>query len=177
MAVAVLGLAGLIGAGALAVASGEGPTGSTATRTVSVEGVGVVSIGTNDTAAEATAVYREGMAKALVDGQAKAAFLAEKAGLALGAVTSVVEEGGSIECTSADGSEYQGYEGEQPDFGYGRSPVAGAVPEARTLNAGSAAPTVSHRPKVRHKRKRAAKTASAARCNLTADVAEIYAIG
>ncbi len=163
--------------GLLGVASGEGPAGSTATRTVSVEGIGVVPIGTSDTAAQATVVYREAMAKALADGQAKAAFLAEKAGVALGAVTSMVEDGGSIECTSLDGREYEGYEGEQPDFGYGRSPVAAAAPVANSLAKGTQAPTVSHRPKVRPHRHASARKASAAKCNLTASVAAIYALG
>ncbi len=172
---ATLAVLAALAVGLLGVASGEGPAGSTATRTVSVEGVGVVPIGTADTAAQATAVYREAMAKALADGQAKAAFLSERAGVALGAVTSLVEDGGSIECTSADGREYEGYEGEQPDFGYGRTPSLAAAPLAAGT-VGKSAPSVSHRPKIRPKHPTAHR-ASAARCNLTASVAAIYAIG
>jgi len=160
-----------VAAGMLGVASGEGPAGSTAVRSVSVEGVGTASIGSDDTAAQATAVYREGMAKALADAQAKAAFLAEKAGGSVGAAVSVVEDGGYIEC-SAPGAEYFDYEGEQPDFGYGRNPsVAAAAPESA---ASKSAPTVSHRPKV--KRRHKARKASAARCSLTADVSVVYGL-
>lgn len=159
-------------AGLLGVAAGEGPAGSTAARTVSVQGIGTVPIGTADTAAEATAVYREAMARALADGQAKAAFLAEKAGVGLGAVVSILEDGGSIECSGQDGQEYAGYEGEWPDFGYGRTPAVASAPAA---SPSASTPTVSHRPKVAHKRTNA-KKASAARCNLTAEVSAIYAL-
>lgn len=160
----------VVGAGMLGVASGEGPVGSTATRRVSVQGTGTVPIGDGDTAAQATAVYREGMAKALADAQAKAAFLAEKAGGSVGAAVSIVEDGGYIEC-SAPGSEYVSYEGEQPDFGYGRTPSEAATPESAAVKS---APTVSHRPKVgrRHKAKKAAAT----HCSLTADVSVLYGL-
>jgi uncharacterized protein YggE len=160
----------------LGVASGEGPAGSTAARTLSVQGVGTVPIGVADTASQATGVYREGMAKALADGQSKAAFLAEKAGTPLGVLVSLVEDGGGIECTGASPSErYAEYEGEQPDFGYGRTPASVAAPQAAPAK-GVAAPTVSHRPKTNHKRRKAHK-ATAARCNLTANVSAVYAIG
>jgi hypothetical protein len=170
----------------LGVASGEGPAGSTAARTISVGGVGTVAIGIKDTASEATAVYREGMAKALLDAQTKASFLAEKSGGAVGAAISVIENGGSIECTGAyeeEGSAaYARYEGEQPDFGWGHEP--GVVPGS----SGAAAPTsavapekaVSHRPKAKkRKRRHTAKKAatSTAKCNLTAEVAAVYAAG
>ncbi len=161
-----------VAASMLGVASGEGPVGSSAARSVGVEGVGTVPIGNGDTAAEATAVYREGMAKALADAQAKAAFLAEKAGGSVGAAVSIVEDGGYIEC-SAPGSEYFDYEGEQPDFGYGRSLTAVAAPQS-AASKGAAAPTVSHRPKV--KRRHRARKATAARCSLTANVAVVYGL-
>ena len=164
-----------VAASMLGVASGEGPVGSTASRSVSVQGVGVVPIGAEDTAAQATAVYREGIAKALADGQAKAAFIAEKAGGALGAAVSIVEDGGYIECSSP-GSGYASYEGEQPDFGYGRTPVTAAAPEGLATSKGtSSAPSVSHRPKV--KRRHRAKKATAAHCNLTANVSVVYGLG
>ena len=165
-------LAALVAAGTLGVASGEGPVGSTAARSVSVEGVGTVPIGNGDTAAQATASYREGMAKALADAQAKAAFLAEKAGGSTGAAVSIVEDGGYIEC-SAPGSEYFDYEGEQPDFGYGRSPTIAAAPE-NALSKSAPAPTVSHRPKV--KRRHKARKATAVHCSLTANVSVVYGL-
>ncbi len=64
------------------------------------------------------------MAAAITDGQAKAQFLASSAGVTLGAVQSIVENGGYIGCT---GNEIE-YLGEQPDFGspgVGVSGVAG----------------------------------------------------
>ncbi|MCW3032423.1 MAG: hypothetical protein QOK19_254 [Solirubrobacteraceae bacterium] len=175
LALLLTGAAAAIALGMLGVASGEGPAGSTAARSLSVEGVGTVPIGIADTAAQATGVYREGMAKALTDAQAKAAFLAEKSGAPLGAVGSLVEDGGYIECTGVEGPNYSGYEGEQPDFGYGRAPIAAAAPLGASVK-GTSAPTVSHRPKVKRKRHTAHKAASA-RCNLTANVSAVYALG
>jgi hypothetical protein len=176
LAVVLTGVVAAIVAGMLGVASGEGPAGSTAARTLSVEGVGTVPIGVADTAAQATGVYREGMAKALTDGQAKAAFLAEKSGAPLGAVLSIVEDGGGIECTgSSQGEGYPEYEGEQPDFGYGRAPSSASTPES-TATKGLSAPAVSHRPKVKRKHHKAHK-AMATRCNLTANVSAVYALG
>ena len=174
LAALALAAAGGAAAGLLGVASGEGPAGSAAVRVVSVEGVGTVPIGPADNVAQADAVYREGMARALADGQAKAAFLAEHAGVALGAVVSVTEDGGNIECSGSEGREYAGYEGEWPDFGYGRTPnIAAAAPLSASAR-GTSAPSVSHRPKVkRHK----ARKASAAKCNLTANLSETYALG
>ncbi len=163
--------------GALGVASGEGPAGSTSTRYVSVQGVGVTPIGVSDNAEQADAAYREGMAKALADGQAKAAFLAEKAGVALGVAVTITEDGGGIECSGGEGeTNYPQYEGEQPDFGYGRSAPVGAVaPESA---ASTSAPSVSHRPKARRKKRVTAHPAAVAvHCNLTADVSEVYAVG
>ena len=62
LALLLTGAAAAIALGMLGVASGEGPAGSTAARSLSVEGVGTLPIGVADTAAQATAVYREGMA-------------------------------------------------------------------------------------------------------------------
>jgi hypothetical protein len=176
--------AAAIAAGALGVASGEGPAGSTAARTVSVGGVGVVPIAVKASAAEATSVYREGMAKALVDAQSKAAFLAEKSGVALGAVVNMVEDGGSIECIGAyeeEGSAaYARYEGEQPDFGWGHDPGVVVGPSGSAVaptGAVSPARGVPHRPKAKKRKKAHKASTSTARCNLTANVAAIYAIG
>jgi hypothetical protein len=179
-----LATAAAIVAGALGVATGEGPAGSTAARTVSVGGVGVVPIAVKASAAEATSVYREGMAKALVDAQAKAAFLAEKSGVALGAVVSMVEDGGSIECTGAyeeEGSAaYARYEGEQPDFGWGHDPGVLVGPSGSAVApTSSVAPArgVSHRPKAKKRKKAHKASTSTVRCNLTANVSAIYALG
>ena len=158
----------------LGVASGEGPTGTATPRTISVQGTGTLPIGARDDAATATATYREGAAKALVDAQAKASFLASKAGVTITAVQSIGEDGGYIECSSAT-SEYAEYEGAQPDFGYAPAP---SVPAAAGVSAPTAkgAPHVSHRPKARRK-KPAAHKAAATSCNLTAQVSVLYALG
>ncbi len=172
LAIAV-GVVTLVAASMLGVASAEAPPTSATGRTVAVEGVATVPIGTRDSAAAATGVYREGMAKALADGQEKAALLASKAGAALDAPQSVVEDGGYIECASAS-SSYAEYEGEQPDFGSGPRVALPAAPESAA--AAPSAPThVNHRPKV-HKHAKA-KTAAATACTLTADVGVVYAIG
>lgn len=177
-ALATLVVVAAVVCGALGVASGEGPAGSTATRYVSVQGVGVAPIGVADNAEQADAVYREGMAKALADGQSKAAFLAEKAGVGLGVAVTITEDGGGIECSGTEGeNSYPQYEGEQPDFGYGRAtPVAAVAPESA---ASTGAPTVSHRPKARRKKHVTAHPAvvSDVHCNLTANVSEVYAVG
>jgi hypothetical protein len=179
-------IAGLILAGLLGVASGEGPAGSTAARTISVEGTATVPIGIRDSASEATTVYRDGMANALIDAQAKASFLAEKSGGSVGAAVNIVEDGGSIECTGAyeeEGSAaYARYEGEQPDFGWGHDPgvvLGSSGAAAPTSAAVSPEKAVSHRPKAKkRKRRHTAKKAAAstAKCNLTANVAAIYAL-
>jgi uncharacterized protein YggE len=156
----------------LGVASAEAPTG-TSVRTVSVQGVAIVPIAQGANAAAATAVYRQGMAGAVADGQSKAEFLASKAGATLGSVQSIVEGGGYIGCT--DESGYVEYQGEQPDFG---SP-AGTISPGR-LAAGTAPPTSVppvRRPS-RHRRHKAppAKKAAAGACTLTAQVAVVYSI-
>ena len=168
----------------LGVASAEGPAGSSASRSVDVEGVGVVPIPSNATAAQATAVYREGQAKALADGQTKAQFIAEKEGVALGVPVTTVEDGGSIECSGwveGEGySRYVPYEGEQPDFGVARlaSSGSGAAPPAVMGAASQGAPSVAHRPKGKHRRHTAKKAAtSTPGCNLTAELTLAYALG
>jgi hypothetical protein len=181
LAALLTGVVALVAVSMLGVASAEAPTGSTSARTLSVEGVGTLPVGSRDSAAAATAAYREGMAKALVDGQSKAAFLAEKSGAALGAVVSIVEGGGYIECTGTS-TEYAEYEGEQPDFGQGSQPlsVSTAAPEAAATSPAKeeSASRVSHKPKRKHKKHPVAKKSSvAASCTLTADVSLVYAIG
>jgi hypothetical protein len=164
-------------AGMLGVASGEGPTGTATPRTISVQGVGTVPIGARDDAATATATYREGAAKALADAQAKASFLAGRAGVTITAVQSLAEDGGYIECSSPT-SEYASYEGQQPDFGFASAPSVIAGAGAAAPSAGlKASPQVSHRPRVKHKKHPAAKKAAATSCNLTAQVSVVYALG
>lgn len=164
-------MVGLFVANMLGVATAEAPT-VTPTRTLSVQGVATVPIGQRDSAAEATAVYRQGMAAAVTDGQSKAEFLAGKVGSAPGAIQSVIEGGGYIECNGGEESEYVHYEGEQPDFGTGpRSSgevLSGSVPAIAHVKRGK----VKH---AKHKRPTAKKAASVG-CVLTAQVSLIYAI-
>jgi hypothetical protein len=170
--------AGLVSANMLGVASAEAPTTTTPVRTVSVDGVAIVPVAQGANRALATTAYREGMAAAVTDGQSKAEFLASKAGATLGAVQSVVEGGGSIDCTTGGESGYVEYEGEQPDFG---SPSVSVSPDVTQRVEGSAvAPTV-HKPAVKHtkkkkKKKPAAKAATATTCTLSTDVTLVYAI-
>jgi hypothetical protein len=169
--------AGLVVANMLGVASAEAPTTATPVRTVSVDGVANVPVAQGANRAVATAAYREGMAGAVSDGLGKAEFLAGKAGATLGSVQSIVEGGGSIQCTTGGESGYVEYEGEQPDFG---SPSVSVEPALAPRVAGSAVkPTVhkpgSKRPK-KKKKKPAAKAASAAVCTLSTDVTLVYAL-
>ncbi len=184
LVIATLALAVVAAVSVLATASGEGPPGSNQTRAVSVEGTASVPIGPHDSAGVATGVYREAMAKALGDGQAKAAFLAEKSSVALGLAVSITEQGGYIECSGTT-SEYAEYEGEQPDFGYAAQPTSTGVAAplaaatAPSKETSSAQAHVRHAPKHKPKKHvaKAAATNSAASCNLTANVALVYAIG
>jgi hypothetical protein len=177
-------VAALVAAGALGVAAGEGPAGSGASRNLDVEGVGVVPIGAKATAAQATAAYREGQAKALADAQSKAQFIAEKEGVALGVPVLTVEDGGQIECSGwveGEGySRYVPYEGEEPDFGFARVTSSGSGPfSAGVVGAVSkGAGSVSHRPKGKRKRHHAnTAAASTPSCNLTAELTLDYALG
>jgi uncharacterized protein YggE len=151
---------------------------TTLPRTISVTGVATKPIGQFDNASEATAVYREGMAEAVVDGQSKAGFLAEKVGATLGAVQSVVEGGGSIGCTGSGGEEessYAEYQGERPDFGDATSaaPAAAVAPEAAHR---VAKPTAKPKARKRKRKHAKAKKATAASCKLSAQVSLVYAI-
>jgi len=164
----------LIAAGMLGVASAEAPTTASPPPTVSVQGVATVAIGQSASAAAATTVYRQGMAAAITDGQAKAQFLASSAGVTLGAVQSIVENGGYIGCT---GNEIE-YLGEQPDFGSPGVGVSGVAvsPRAVTKAApGAGKPTVNHAKK-KKRRTSVAKRASVAGCTLSAQVSLTYAI-
>jgi hypothetical protein len=174
--IAVVGVVaiGLLAAGALGVAGAETtptPTVSAPVRTVSVQGVAEASVEPTATTAAATAVYRQAMAAAVVDGQSKAQFLAEKTGATLGSVQSVSEGGGYIDCPGEE--EYQGG---QPDFGSGSSPVfaaAGApVAESRTT---PSVHKVHHTKRRPHKRRPAtAKKSAVEPCALSTQVALVY---
>ncbi len=167
-------VAGLVVANMLGVAAAEAPT-ATPTRTVSVEGVATVPIAQGASLATATAIYRDGMAAAVTDGQGKAEFLASKAGATLGAVQSIAEGGGSIECTGGEESGYVAYQGEQPDFGSAQSvsPLrAAAAPATPALHK----PTAKKRRKKKNVTSPTAKKAAATACNLTTQVSLLYAI-
>jgi hypothetical protein len=177
--------ASLILVGVLGVAGAETTTSTSTTpttatttgpplRTVSVQGVAIEPIEQSASAATATGVYRQAMAAAVSDGQAKAQFLASQAGATLGQVQSVAEGGGYIQCA---GSE-EGYLGEEPDFG---SAGNYAVPDVAPRAAAKAAPGVSKpvvKPprKPKRKKKGTAKKASATTCTLSTQVSLVYAL-
>jgi uncharacterized protein YggE len=162
--------AGLVAANMLGVAAAEAPT-TTPVRTVSVEGVATVPIAQGASLATATAVYRQGMAAAVADGQSKAEFLAGKVGATLGSVQSIAEGGGSIGCTGGEESGYVEYQGEQPDFG---SPAESVTP----LRAAAAPPAAVGKPTAKHRKKKhhAATKASATACTLSTQVSLVFAI-
>jgi hypothetical protein len=176
VAIAGLAAAGLAAGGVIVMAAEaettttSTPTASTPLRTVSVQGVASEPLDSAASAETATTVYRQAMAAAILDGQAKAQFLAEKATVTLGQVQSIGEGGGSISCP--EGVEYVGG---QPDFGSGASvaPVfAGAVraPVAK----GHATPTVGKAPVKHHKRRHSARKSAAESCTLSTQVALVY---
>jgi hypothetical protein len=177
-------VAGLFVANMLGVAAAEAPTATTTTpattppRAVSVEGVANVPIAQDANLEAADAAYRQAMADAIGDGLGKAESLAGKAGVTLGSVQSIVEDGGSIECmrkaeeAEGQGPFYASYEGERPDFG------SAAVSTDRGI---VAAPLAAAAPAVRSNRKKAkskpmAKKASTVTCTLSAAVLLSYAI-
>src|ERR1700677_220181 len=167
----------LIAAGMLGVASAEAPTTASPPPTVSVQGVAIEPIEQSASSATATTVYRQGMAAAVTDGQAKAQFLASSAGVTLGAVQSIVENGGYIGCA---GDEIE-YLGEQPAFGSpGVVEYGGEVTAAPRVTGAVAPvaskPAVKHAKKNKHKKAPVAKRASVAGCTLTAQVSLTYAI-
>jgi hypothetical protein len=160
----VAAAAALIVVGVLGVAVAEGPS-SSPPRTVSVQGVATETIDRSASASAATAVYRRGMSDAISDGVSKAQFLASKAGANLGAVQSIVEDGGYITCVGE--TEYIG---EQPDFGSpgGSLPTAyarGSVPLARKAPSRRA-----------HHKTPAAKKANVSTCTLATQVSLAYVL-
>jgi hypothetical protein len=165
----------LIAAGLLGVASAEAPTTTAPPPTVTVQGVATEPIEQTASATTATAVYRQGMADAISDGQAKAQFLASKAGVTLGPVQSIVEGGGYIGCTSSEESSNDEYQGAQPDFG---SPgVAGSTVAPRAIaeaSPGVQKPAATHRKKKR--KKPSAKQASVTTCTLSTQVSLVYTL-
>jgi len=159
---------GLVVANMLGVAAAEAPT-ATPARTVSVQGVASVPIPQGADVAVADSTYREGMAAAITDGNGKAEVLASKAGATLGSVQSIVEDGGEIGCSGEAESGYVGYDGEQPDFGWGATGSAG-----RVVAAPERAPLARHL--VKKSKRPSAKKASAVSCKLSAQVLLVYAI-
>ena len=165
----------LIAAGMLGVASAEAPTTASPPPTVSVQGVAIEPIEQTASSATATTVYRQGMAAAITDGQVKAQFLASSAGVTLGAVQSIVENGGYIGCT---GNEIE-YLGEQPDFGspgVGVSSGVASVPRVADAVAPVASKRATKHAKKKKRKAPVAKRASVAGCTLTAQVSLAYAI-
>ena len=173
IAFAAAGLAatGLVAGGVIVMTAGAEttptPPASAPLRTVSVQGVANEPIDSAASAEAATAVYRQAMAAAIGDGQAKAQFLAEKAGATLGQVHSIGEGGGYIQCP--EGEEYQGA---QPDFGSGVSEVFGAVSAPQPARA-APTPTV-HRAPAKHHKRHSAKKSAAEPCTLSTQVALVY---
>jgi hypothetical protein len=174
--VAGMAAAGLMAGGVLVLAAEAETTGSSTPstsaplRTVSVEGVASAPVGSSASSEAAIAAYRQAMAAAIADGQAKAQFLAEKASATLGQVQSIGEGGGYIGCPT--GVEY---EGSQPDFGSNRGPVfadaaapAAASPTDRRVKRPAAKP--------KHKRN-AAKKSAVQSCTLSTQVALVYQMG
>jgi uncharacterized protein YggE len=177
LAAIVAVVATLFAANMLGVAVAEAPT-VTSLRTIAVQGVATLPIDQSEKAAEATAVYREASAAAIADGQSKAAFLASKVGGTLSAVQSVVEDGGYINCTASGETEYAEYEGEEPDFGYGRQTNVGAVVPTSAVAPKQSASGVAPKPKLKHRKRKhtTAKKAAAGSCKLQAQVSLVYAI-
>jgi hypothetical protein len=177
IAATVAAAGGLVAAGVLGVATAETPT-LPPPRTVSVQGVATEAISQSASAAVATAVYRQGMADAVTDGQAKAQFLASKVGATLGPVQSMVEGGGYIGCAGGNESGNVEYQGEQPDFG-----SSGVSISATGVSTGVATPRavpVVHKPVVKHRKSRrkspTAKKAATAACTLSTQVSLLYTL-
>jgi len=172
IAATLAAVATLVAASTLGVASAEAPTGATPTRSVSVEGIGSAPITQRADAATANSAYRQAMAAALTDGQSKASFLAGNAGGSLGAVLSIVEDGGYVGCTSPGSPEspYAEYEGAQPDIGYARSQPTRSAAEPLKSTARSRKPS-GHK----HKKRRATK-AVAASCTVSAQLSLAYTL-
>jgi hypothetical protein len=173
--VAGMAATGLLAGGVLVLAA-EAETTSTSTpqtsaplRTVSVEGVAKAPVAATASSEEAIAAYRQAMTAAITDGQAKAQFLAEKAGATLGQVQSIAEGDGYIECPG----EVE-YEGAQPDFG------SGSIID-RPVSAPAAAPALEKahkaKPPAKHHKRRTAKKSAAESCTVSTQVALVYQLG
>jgi hypothetical protein len=177
--VAVVGA--FFAANMLSVAVAEAPT-ATPLRTISVEGIATLPIGQFADGPTATAVYREGTAAAITDGQGKASFLASKVGGTATAVQSVVEGGGYINCSSSEES-YVEYGGVEPDFGTASAPSLATPTESAApvpaKEGSSSRPVRRLKPKQPKKKRKApvAKKASVVSCTLTAQVSLVYALG
>lgn len=173
--VAGMAATGLLAGGVLVLAaeaettSSSTPQTSAPLRTVGVEGVAKVPIATTASSEAAIAAYRQAMAAAITDGQAKAQFLAEKAGATLGQVQSIAEGNGYVQCPG----EVE-YEGAQPDFG------SGSVLE-RAVSAPAAAPALEKahkaKPPAKHHKRRTAKKSAVESCTVSTQVALVYQLG
>jgi hypothetical protein len=148
------------------------PATSPPVRTVSVQGVASAPVDPAASAATATAAYRQAMAAAIADGQSKAQFLAEKTSATLGAVQSIGEGGGYIQCP--EGQEYQGA---QPDFGYGSPVFAGAVAPAASRRVPAIHKAPAAKPPAKHRKRHSAHKAAAEPCALHTQVALVYQLG
>jgi hypothetical protein len=175
--VAGMAATGLLAGGVLVLAaeaettSSSTPSTSAPLRTVSVEGVANAPVTSAASSEAAIAAYRQAMAAAIADGQAKAQFLAEKTSATLGQVQSIAEGGGYIQCP--EGVEY---EGAQPDFGSARGEVfaATSAPAAR----GTATPTIHKASaKGKHHKRHSARKSAAAGCTLSTQVTLVYQLG
>ncbi len=167
--------AALIAVGMLGVASAEAPT-QTPLRTVGVEGVGKAPVAQEANATAANTAYRQAMAAAISDGQEKALFLAGHVGGTLGAVQSVIEENGGVECEAEGDEGYVRYLGAEPDFGSGRDSRV-VAPEAAAQSAPGVVKSGSAKGLKHKKKKKKAKKASVVSCTVTAGVALNYELG
>jgi hypothetical protein len=179
IAAAAVTTSGLIATGVLGVATAETPsapaTGTSPPRTVSVQGVASQQLASEASSTTATSIYRQAMAAAVADGQAKAQFLAEKAGVTLGSIQSLAEGGGYIECPS----EVE-YTGGQPDFGFA---TGYGVTATQNRSIASGRPVPFHGKRQTRRKMRpvpkhgSAKKSSAGTCTLSTQVALAYQLG
>ncbi len=178
IAAAAVATVGLMGTGVLGVATAVETQTAPATatpspRTVSVQGVASEPLSSEASTATATSVYRQAMAAAVSDGQAKAQFLAEKTSAVLGPIQSVSEGGGYIDCPG----EVE-YTGGQPDFGFATG--GGAIVGENVSSAPGravAAPVTTPKPRRRvkhHSRRGSARKATAGTCTLSTQVTLAY---
>jgi hypothetical protein len=166
VALTAVGVLGVAGADTTTTAT---TPASTVPRTVSVQGVAGVPIGAEADGPTADATYRQALAAAVADGQGKAQLLAEKTAATLGAVQSVAEVGGYIECSG----ELE-YAGAQPDFASAQGGPVFAAGRAAPAVSGAVTPRARKPAVKRHRRRRRAKAASAATCTLSTEVSLSY---